>query len=73
MGVGANGTAGVPNELDREYLLHLIKRTQITRYIALASATLIYYDYFLTFSKEGEWPFRGANSPFDLLLVGFDY
>jgi hypothetical protein len=40
--------------VDLEEALHKIDRIQATGYMAVAAATLIFYDYILTFKHEGE-------------------
>lgn len=39
--------------VDMDKLVRRAERTQATKYIAVVSATIVYYDYILTFKKEG--------------------
>jgi hypothetical protein len=59
MKVIAPGEEDVPGVvyMDWETFLQLFGRIETTRYVAFASATIIYYDHLLTFGQEGESSF----------------
>jgi hypothetical protein len=40
--------------MDVDALIHKIERSQATGYMGVAFATIVYYDYILTFRHEGE-------------------